>query len=76
MITIDNKVAEMFMAQINSGVTKLVDEEFERVMKDLNDRKNEIVAGIAMRISKHISMRTQEERTIIEVSEISKSPNV
>ena len=67
-IDITNEIAEA----INNKLTEEIEKEFDKHIKELEERKNEIVAGILLNIKKTVSIDTMRENITFTIREITK----
>jgi len=66
------EVKQIFEQTLKKATEKYVGEVFDEQLKKLNERKNEIVAGIVLNITKMTDIQTIGEKTIITIREIKK----
>jgi len=55
---------------IDKRLKQEVEKEFDRHIKELNERKNEIIAGILLNIKKQISIQTLNSNVIFTIKEL------
>lgn len=63
-------ITDKVMQSITGEISKLVAEEFDKKMADLNQRKNEIVSGIVLSATKEIEIDRMRDNIVITLKEI------
>lgn len=61
-----------FQKMIDEALTKRVGEEFDMRLKELQDKKNEIISGILLSIKKEVDIQTIGEKVTFTIKEIKK----
>jgi hypothetical protein len=73
--TTNDEFYKNLMVQISKAIEKEVGREFDRKIEELEMRKNEIVAGVVLHVSKYIDMQSMSDRIVITVREIANDNN-
>lgn len=70
MIINDGEIVEAITKSITDYVDKKVGELFDEKIKELNERKNEIVAGIVLNVAKNMSFERYGENITFTIREV------
>lgn len=57
---------------ISKAIQKNIEDEFDNTMKALNQRKNEVVAGILLNVMKTVEMQSVGDKLTVTIREIQK----
>lgn len=63
-------ISEEFVKFLEAQLTKKVSEEFDNKIKELQEKKDEIISGIILNAKKNMSVETKMNELIITVKEI------
>lgn len=63
-------ITEELSILIEKRLKQEVEKEFDRYIAELNEKKNEIVAGLLLSIQRQISMQTLDDNIIITIKEL------
>ena len=58
---------EFLTMAINREISRVVDEEFEKTKKRIEEKKSEIIAGVCLHVSREISMETFKESLVVTI---------
>lgn len=67
-----NITLEQLTSYVKQGLKEEIEKEFDEQIKVLNSRKNEICAGILLRVMNVAEFKKHEDRIIFEIREIKK----
>lgn len=70
MNSIKIDISKELLSSINQVLEIEMEKEFDKAIKNLNERKREIVAGVLLNVMKTVDMQTIGERTIFTIKEI------
>lgn len=72
MIQSSIKFTDKLIKEIDETIQEEVAREFDAAMARVTARKNEIVAGVLLRVQHHVSMHRQGEEIVFTVKQDSK----